>query len=244
MYVSAVTPSQGQVRRRALFLSSLNATRPMGYYAQGIISSLDHAGYGVTYMADGAVTIDFLLTQMKNYSVVIWRTDGFAQKNATYWYISDNPTAAEKKYASNFAEGQLTTSAGMIAASTDFFANHLGRDSLRGVKLMIFVASNGKVVAPIFLRAGVQAVVFTNGAITFQFGLVDDLTAQFVGFLTQGDTVYNAVYDTISPINQGEPLWDPLGSAYGIFFWYLGDGTVTIVPSIQSAPALRGHRLP
>ena len=187
--VNALAMPQAQVQKRALFLSSLNATRPMGYYAGSLVSSLNHAGYNVTYLADGAVTISLLLTRMKNYSVVVWRTDSFTQKNATYWYVGEKPSdAGEQRYASDFAAGRITTSTGMVAVSTDFFTNHFGPNALQGVKLLIFVSSNGNELAPIFLAAGVTSVVFSSGAITLQFGLVDDLTAQLVGFLTQGET--------------------------------------------------------
>ncbi len=243
--VNALAMPQAQVQKRALFLSSLNATRPMGYYAGSLVSSLNHAGYNVTYLADGAVTLSLLLTRMKNYSVVVWRTDSFTQKNATYWYVGEKPSdAAEQRYASDFAAGRITTSTGMVAVSTDFFTNHFGPNALQDVKLLIFVSSNGNQLAPIFLAAGVTSVVFSSGAITLQFGLVDDLTAQLVGFLTQGETVYNAVYDTISPFNQGENLKDPLDSTFGIIFWYLGDGTATIAPTIHSVPSTRLPRLP
>lgn len=244
MSVNALAPPP-QAPKQALFLSSVEAMRPMGYYAGNILSSLKHAGYNVTYLTDGNVTIDLLLTRMKNYSLVIWRTDSFTVKNATYWYVGENPEdGVKQKYASDFAAGQITTRTGMTAVRIDFFANHFGPNALNGVRLLAFVSSNGNVVAPTFLEAGVTSVVFSSGSITLQFGLVDDLTAEFVGFLTQGETVYHAVFDSISPFNQGEPLNDPLDSTFGIIFWYIGDGTVTIAPAVNSAPSQRMHRLP
>jgi hypothetical protein len=240
--VNALAPPQTPVQKQALFLSSLNATHPMGYYATHILSSLDEAGYNVTYLADGAVTIDLLLTQMNNYSVVIWRTDTVTLGNTTYWYVGQkSKTAIGLNYASNFASGQVTTNTGMTAVSLEFFRTHFGPDALQGVKLLIFEASSGNVVAPVFHAAGVNSVVFCTGDVTLQFGLVDDLTAALVGFLARGETVYNAVYDTLSPFSQGEPL-NPLDSTFGIVFWYVGDGTATIAPAVHSAPFQRLHR--
>jgi hypothetical protein len=242
--VNAIAPPV-QVQQRALFLSSLNATRPMGYYAGDIVSSLSHAGYNVTSLADTAVTISVLLTTMKNYSVVIWRTDSFTQKNETYWYVGEKPSyASEQKYASDFAAGRITTSTGMVAVNTEFFTDHFGPDTLQSVKLLVIVSSNSNVLAPVFLAAGITSVVFCSGAITLQFGLVDDLTAALVGFLAHGESVYHAVSDTISPFTQGENLNDPLDSTFGIIFWYLGDGTTTIAPTIHSTPSIRLPRLP
>jgi len=242
--VNALAPP-AQVQKHALFLSSLNATRPMGYYAPNIISSLNHAGYNVTYLTDDTVTIDLLLTKMKNYTAVIWRTDSFTVKNATYWYVGEKPSdAVEQKYASDFAAGWITTSTGVVGVSIGFFTHHFGPNALEGIRLLIFVSSDGNELAPVLLAAGVTSIVFSSGAITLQFGLVDDLTATLVEFLTKGESVHNAVLDTLSPFSQGEQLNDPLDSTFGIIFWYLGDGTATIAPTIHLAPPQRVSRLP
>ena len=243
MGVKALTPPQAQTQ--ALFLSSLNATRPMGYYATSIMSSLKRTRYNATYLTDGSVTTDLLLTKMKNYNLVIWRTDSFTWDLVTYWYVGEKANIGVKqKYALDFAAGRITINSGIVAVSTDFLKNHLGPNTLPGVKLLIFVASNGNMIAPVFRAAGVTSVVFCTGDITLQFGFVDDLIAGLVGYLAQGEDVHNAVYDTISPFTQGDQPNDPLDSTYAPIFWYIGDGTLTITSAIQSAPTLRLPRLP
>jgi hypothetical protein len=243
MGVNALTPPQAQTQ--ALFLSSLNATQPMGYYSTSIMSSLKRTGYNAMYLTDGAVTIDLLLTKMKNYSVVIWRTDSFTWNGVTYWYVGEKANiGVRQKYASDFAAGNITINSGIVAVSTDFLKDHFGPNTLSGVKLLIFLSSNGNTIAPVFLAAGVMSVVFCIGDITLQFGFVDDLTAELVSYLTQGEDVHNAVYDTVSPFNQGVQPNDPLDSTYAPIFWYIGDGTVAITSAIHSAPSLRIPRLP
>ena len=243
--VNALTPPQAQVQTQSLFLSSLNATHPMGYYAGSIMSSLKRTGYNATYLTDGAVTINFLLTKMKNYSVVIWRTDSFTWNRVTYWYVGEKANIGVKqKYASDFAAGRITIKTGIVGVSADFLKNHFGSNSLPGLKLLIFVSSNGNTIAPVFLTAGVMSVVFCSGEITTQFGLLDDLTAELVSYLTQGEDVHNAVYDTLSPFNQREQMNDPLDSTYAPIFWYIGDGTVAIASTIHSTPPQRIPRLP
>lgn len=243
--VNALTLPQAPIQTQALFLSSLNATHPMGYYATLIMSSLKRTGYNATYLTDGAVTINFLLTKMKNYSVIIWRTDSFTWNRATYWYVGEKANIGVKqKYASDFAAGRITINSGMVGVSTDFLKNHLGPNTLPGLKLLIFVSSNGNTIAPVFLAAGVMSVVFCIGDITLQFGLLDDLTSELVSYLTRGEDVHNAVYDTVSPFNQGGQMNNPLDSAYAPIFWYIGNGSVAIASAIHSVPPQRGPRLP
>lgn len=243
--VNALAPPQAQVQTQALFLSSLNSTHPMGYFASSIMSSLKRTGYNATYLTDGAVTINLLLTKMKNYSVVIWRTDSFTWNRVTYWYVGEKANIGVKqKYASDFAAGRITIKTGMVAVSTDFLKNHLGPNTLPGLKLLIFESSNGNTIAPVFLAAGVTSVVFCSGVITLLFGFLDDLTAELVGYLTQGEDVHNAVYDTVSPFTQNDQMNDPLDSTYAPIFWYIGDGTVAISSAIHSAPQHRVPRLP
>lgn len=243
--VNALAPPQAQVQTQALFLSSLNATHPMGYYATSIMSSLKRTGYNATYLTDGAVTINLLLTEMKNYSVVIWRTDSFSWNRVTYWYVGEKANIGVKqKYASDFAAGRITINSGMVGVSTDFLKNHLGPKTLPGIKLLIFMSSHGNTIAPVFLGAGVTSVVFCSGDITLQFGFLDDLTAELVSYLTQGEDVHNAVYDTVSPFTQSNQLNDPLDSTYAPIFWYIGDGTLAIASAIHSAPPQGISRLP
>ena len=235
--VNALAPPQTPVQTQALFLSSLNAMSPMGYYASSIMSSLRRIGYNVTYLTDEAVTVNILLTQMKNYSVVIWRTDSFTWNRVTYWYVGEKANVGvEQRYAADFAAGRIIIYSGMVAISTDFLKTHLGPNTLPGLRLLIFVSSNGNAVAPVFLAAGVMSVVFCSGGVTLQFGQLDDLTSELVSYLTQGEDVSNAVYDTVSPFNQVGQLNDPLDSTYTPIFWYIGDGSVAITHAILSAP--------
>ncbi len=227
--------NQGQ----ALVISSLNATVPMGYYEKDLLYYLKQAKYNITYLADGAITVDFLLHRLNNYTVVIWRTNTFNWIHTTYWYIGErNNDGVEQEYPAEFAAGYLNDHTGIVGASEDFFITHIKPNSLSDVKVLILAASDGNSIAPFFINAGVKSVIFCNGVISLQFGLIDDLTVQILSYLTQGQNVYYAVFNTVSPFNQGSQPEDNLDTSYPPPFWFLGNATLTLTSGPSTAGAV------
>jgi hypothetical protein len=78
------------------------------------------------------------------------------------------------------------------------------------------------------LNAGATAVIYCMGQISLQFGQVDDLAAQVVAYLAQGNSVLNSVWTTISPYLSNQTPEDPLDSTYAPPFWYVGNGNLTL----------------
>jgi hypothetical protein len=229
--VNALPPPQhAQGQKQALILSSMNQTVPMGHYAQNLMYYLNKVGYTVTYLTDSMVTVDFLLNNMNQYSIVIWRTNTFNWIHTTFWYVGEKINSnTEQKYASDFAAGTLNDKTGIFGVSLDFINEHFGPGTLSGVKLLIFMASMGSGAAPIFINAGVSSVIFCNGVISLQFGLLDTLTVQMVAYLSMGQDVNSAVYETISPYDQYQTPEDELDTTYAPPFWFAGNSTLTIV---------------
>jgi len=231
--------SSGVPIGQALLISSLNDTLPMGYYQNDVVYYLQRIGYNITTVADSAVTVDFILHNLNNYSVVIWRTNSFTWVHTTYWYIGEkNDGGVEQEYPAEFAAGYLNDRTGIVGASEDFFVTHFQPNSLTGVKLLIFESSYGNSIAPFFQTAGVQSVIFCNGVVSLQFGLIDDLTVQIVSYLTQGQDVYNAVFNTVSPYNQYQQPEDNLDTTYPPPYWFIGNATLTLAPAVSSAIAV------
>jgi hypothetical protein len=219
-----------QPLKQALFISSLNSAAPMGSDLNLTLAYLKVMGYNTTFVADSQVTIAFLLHNLGNYSVVIWRTDTYQIQPTAYWYLGQAANGeVEQQYAADFQQGWLNVHAGIIGVTTDFIQNHFNPGTLGKVKLLIFIGSFGNVMAPPFLKAGVHTVVFCNGIISLQNGMTDDLTVNLLDYLSKGQNVQTAVYNSVSPINQYSQPQDPLDSTYPPPFWYNGDGTVTIV---------------
>jgi hypothetical protein len=214
---------------QAVILSSLDQVYPMGQYNKDITHYLTQAGYQVTTLTDTEVTIDFLLTQLNNYSIVIWRTNTYTWKHVEYWYVGELATSGvETQYASDFAQGWINGNAGILGVSLGFFTEHFTSGMLNNVKLMILMSSDSDSFAGTFVNAGATTVIFCNGAIGLAFGEIDDLTNQVVAALTMGQTVYNAVYGAVSPSVQNANPDDPLDTSYTPPFWYVGDGTLTL----------------
>ncbi len=216
-----------------MLLSSLNETAPMGHYAKDIIRYLNRAGYNVTYLTDGAVTVDFLLNRLPDFNVVIWRTNTYDWRHTTYWYVGEKTNdGVQRKYASNFTAGWINSNAGIVGISVDFFSYYFRPSSLRSVGILMFISSQGVDIAPILHRGGAAAVIYCNGFISLQLGLIDQLTVQVMSYLTQGESVYNAVYDAVSPYSQGQDVMD---TTYPPPFWFIGDSTLTISTGIVEA---------
>jgi hypothetical protein len=222
-------PPRAPAQHKAIVISSLNALVPLGYYGKLMISNLNHAGYNVTYLADSAVTIDFLVNHLNDYDIVLWRTNTFNYVHTTYWYVGErvnDPTS--QKYTYEFAQGWINGHAGILGVSLDFFNKHFPSGSLNHLKLLLFISSTGSALAPQFVTAGVSSVIYCNGFISLQFGLIDDLTNALISYLTAGQSVLTSVYNTVSPFNQGEQPKDPLDSTYSPPFWFVGNGALTI----------------
>jgi hypothetical protein len=215
--------------KKAVILSSLEQVYPMGQYATNINYYLTQAGYQVTTLTNTEVTIDFLLTQLNNYSLVIWRTNTYNWKHVEYWYVGQlSNSGVETQYASDFAQGWMNGNAGILGVSLGFFSEHFSSGMLNNVKLMLLISTDSDAFAGFFLNAGANTVIFANGAISLAFGQIDDLTNQVVAYLATGQNVYNAVYGAVSPFIQNANNEDPLDASYTPPFWYQGDGTLII----------------
>jgi hypothetical protein len=222
-------PLASQNQKTAVILSSLDQVYPMGQYRKDMVYYLTHAGYEVTSLNNTAVTLDFLLTQLNNYQIVIWRTNTYTWKHIEYWYVGELANSGvETKYASDFALGYINGNAGILGINLNFFTEHFTAGTLNKVKLMFLISTDSESFASIFNSAGATTVIFANGAIGLGFGEIDDLTNQVLGNMAAGQNVYSAVYGAVSPFVQNSNPEDPLDTSYTPPFWYQGDGTLTL----------------
>jgi hypothetical protein len=228
--VSAFAPPlSSQTTRKALILSSLNSIIPLGYYGTVMQHELNRAGYQVTMLMDQNVTLDVLLNQLNNYQVVVWRTSVYNYRHVEYWYVGQlGDAATQEQYQSDFAQGLINLNAGILGVSYQFFSNHFNTISLNKVKLFILVSTDSDSIAPILSSAHAQAVVFCNGAISLEFGIIDDFTGALLSNLADGSNVVDSVYNLVNPYAQNTQPRDPLDSYYAPPFWFVGDGSVTI----------------
>jgi len=216
-------------QKTAVILSSLDHVYPMGQYRTDMVYYLTHSGYQVTTLNDTAVTIDFLLNQLNNYQIVIWRTNTYTWKHIEYWYVGElDSSGVETQYANDFAQGFMNGNAGILGVNLNWFEEHFTAGTLNKVKLMILISTDSDSFASVFITAGATTVIFANGAIDLGFGDIDDLTNQVLGSMYAGQNVYSAVYGAVSPFIQNANPEDPLDTSYTPPFWYQGDGTLTL----------------
>jgi hypothetical protein len=222
-------PVLADTQQKALILSSIDELSPMRIYdLNNMMNSLTQAGYAVTYVADGAVTLDLITTQLNGYDVIIWRTNVYEHAHIIYYYVGqlDSATTA-LSYASDFASGALDNSHGILGASIDFFNEHFSNGSLSSVKVVVLVTSMSSSIANILVDAGVKSVIYFEGVFSLQFGIVDYLTSVVVRFLASGYDVMDSVSVTMAPF-LNLTLEDPLDSLSLPLLVYTGDYVLTI----------------
>jgi hypothetical protein len=216
-----------QPQRKAVILSSLEQYVPMGYVSD-IENFLSSAGYQVTFLADGQVTLDFLTTQLNNYEVVIWRTNTYIWPHTTYWYVGEQSNAATlQAYAADVAAGYVDNTNGILGVSQDFFQHHFSSNSLSNVKLAFIVATMSVTIAGSWVNAGAKAVIDCTDGVSLTFSNVDYMVGAMTDFLVHGNNVQDTVTKTIVPFLNMVPN-DPLDSNYIPPMWFTGNGTVTI----------------
>ena len=226
--ISPTLPTMPQ--NSAVILSSLDQVYPMGRYGDEVRYYLGQAGYKVTTITNRDVTVDLLLNQLNNYSIVIWRTNTYTWEHIEYWYIGQLANAqVEQEYAGDFAQGYMNGNTGMVGVSLNFFSEHFNTPGmLSNVKLMIVISTDSDAFAGFLLNAGAGTVIFCNGPVSLGFGLMDDLTTQVIGDMVAGQTVYSAVYNAVSPYVQNSNPEDPLDTSYTPPFWFQGNATLTL----------------
>ncbi|MFI5448296.1 MAG: hypothetical protein ACHQ03_00765 [Candidatus Bathyarchaeia archaeon] len=229
MAMRAPAPPTG----KAVILSSINRIFPLGYYENYMALRLKQAGYTTTFLTDGNVTIDFLVNQLNNYDIVIWRTMTYTWNHVVYFYVGESVNGAtEQKYAADVSQGWINGNAGIFGITSNFISEHFTTGTLNNVKLMILLSSHSSDFGPTMVSAGATSVIYCNGVINMGFGLMDDLTSQLVDYLASGMNVYNAVFDSVNYLNnqagQQDQLRSNIDDAYTPPFWFSGSSSLTI----------------
>jgi len=222
-------PSHASAQPSALILSPISTFDPWRPEDLAMIqNSLIQAGYSVTDLENTSVTLNLITTQLNNYNIVIWRTQVYEQNHITYFYVGQlNDPTTQQSYASDFASGSLDASNGILGASVDFFANHFAQGSLSNVKLFVLISSMSDSLGSILLNAGAASIIEFTGVFSMQYAFADDIATGIIEYLAQGNSVANAVSNTIGPF-QTMILEDPLDSTNIPNVAYTGDSTVTI----------------
>ena len=214
-----------KMQPKVLILSSIEKQYPMQYMAE-ITNDLKQAGYNVTFLKDGAVTVNFVTSQLDKYDVLIWRTNMYVHGNTTYWYLGEpgNQTTVAA-YARAISIGTLDASNGLLGVSANFLSNNYGPKSLANVKLAILISSMSVTIAQIFVNAGVKTTIDFYETLNAPLSLFDWVTKSLVDYLTTGNTVRDSIAKTIYNYEYVSSLDD----SYLPPISFLGDGNLQIV---------------
>ena len=226
--IAGVGPVSAQPQHKALILSSLEQYVPMGYVSN-IENLLTNAGYQVTFLSDGNVTLNLLTTQLNNYEVIIWRTNVYIWSHTTYWYVGEESNAATlKAYAADVAAGRVDDSNGILGITQDFFQKHFNSTSLSNVKLAFVIGTMSSSYAESWVLAGAKAVIDCTDGVSLEFGNIDYYVGLMVDYLTHGVSVQDTLYDVIVRWPLINVPQDQLDSINIAPMWFTGNGTVTL----------------
>lgn len=209
---------------RALILSSTEKQYPMQYLGE-VTADLTQAGYNVTFLSGGAITVRLVTTQLDQYDILIWRTDMYILGNTTYWYLGQQ--ANQTTLAAEGGATQIRTfdaSNGILAVSADFFNNNYGPKSLANVKLAIIIASMSITIAQAFIAAGVKTTIDFYQYLEAPPSLFDWVTQSLVDYLVSGSTVSVSIAKTIYSFEYVGSLED----TYLPPISFLGDGNLQL----------------
>jgi hypothetical protein len=180
-------------------------------------------------LKDQQVTLDLISSGLNQFDVIIWRTDMYTYFHRMYWYVGEHANQATlSKYSADFSSNLADAHGGIVGIGLGFFSEHWPSQALRSVRLVIMLSSDSNDVAPLMISAGAETVIYCVSDVSLEFGMIDDLTSQVVAYLSQGYSVLNSVWTTISPYLSNQPPEDPLDSTYSPPFWYVGNGALTI----------------
>jgi hypothetical protein len=209
---------------RALILSSTEKQYPMQYLGE-VTADLKQAGYNVTFLSGGAITVKLVTTQLDQYDILIWRTDMYILGNTTYWYLGQQ--ANRTTLAADAGTASIRTidaSNGILAVNANFFNNNYGPNSLANVKLAIIIASMSITIAQAFIAAGVRTTIDFFQTLEAPPSLFDWVTQSLMGYLASGSTVSDSIAKTIYNFEYVGSLED----TYLPPISFLGDGNLQL----------------
>jgi hypothetical protein len=210
--------------KRAIILSPLEAAYPT-WHISDLITSLRSAGYRVDVITNGQVSVQFLRTQLRGYSLIILRTDSFLAQGLTYYctgMIPVPPTgiiAYQKAYASQIQARELQVSS--CLAFSLLFLQHNYPSGLNG--LLYVVGANGQDLANPFLSAGGKVAIGYEDAVGVTWGRMDTMTLALFKYLTQGYTVIESFARVDAELHSGHG-----GTADWPEMYWLGNGDFKI----------------
>ena len=209
---------------RALILSPVEDSHPFSEL-DDLMSDLTSVGYSVDVMNDSQVTVEFLKSGLRDYSIIVLRTESIEfEREALSFFTGDivsEETIAE--YQEEISDELVAYSSSKVFRVFPSFIEHFyAPNGLEG-KLIYFFSAFSSSFSSSFMKAGVKVFIGYAGDVYLEWGIGDRATTSLFDFLCRGHNVEASVRETKQLLNSRWGVSAPFNTIS-----YVGDGALTI----------------
>jgi len=189
------------------------------------MSDLTSAGYSVDIMNGSQVTVEFLESGLRDYSVIVFRTESVEFEREALSFFAGEIVSGETiaKYQKEISDELVAyTSSKVFRVFPSFIERFYAPNGLEG-KLIYFFSAFSSSFSSSFMKAGAEVFIGYAGDVYLEWGLGDRATTSLFDFLCRGHDVYTSVRETKQLLNSRWGISAPFNTIS-----YVGDGEFTI----------------
>jgi len=209
---------------RALILSPVENSHPFSEL-QDLMSDLTSVGYSVDVMNGSQVTVEFLESGLRDYSVIVFRTEAIEFEREALSFFTGEIVSGETiaKYQQEISDELVAyTSSKVFRVFPNFIEHFYAPNGLQG-KLIYFFSAFSSSFSSSFMKAGAEVFIGYAGDVYLEWGIGDRATTSLFDFLCRGHDVETSVRETKQLLNSRWGVSAPFNTIS-----YVGDGAFTI----------------
>jgi len=209
---------------RALILSPVEDSHPFSEL-DDLMSDLTSVGYSVDVMNSSQVTVEFLESGLRDYSVIIFRTESVEFEREALSFFAGEIVSGETiaKYQKEISDELVAyTSSKVFRVFPSFIEHFYVPNGFEG-KLIYFFSAFSSSFSSSFMKAGAKVFIGYAGDVYLEWGLGDRATTSLFDFLCRGHDVYTSVRETKQLLNSRWGISAPFNTIS-----YVGDDEFTI----------------
>ena len=209
---------------RALILSPVEDSHPFSNL-EDLMSDLTSVGYSVDVLNGSQVTVEFLESGLRDYSVIVFRTESIEFEREALSFLTGEIVSEEtiNKYQQENSDKLVAhTSSKVFRIFPSFIEHFYAPNGLQG-KLIYFFSAFSSSFSPSFMKAGARVFIGYAGNVYLQWGIGDHATTSLFDFLCRGYDVKTSVRETKQILNSRWGVSAPFNTIS-----YVGDGASTI----------------
>jgi len=218
---------------RALILSPVEDSHPFSEVGD-LMSDLTSVGYSVDVMNDSKVTVEFLESGLRDYSVIVFRTESIEFEGEALSFLTGEIVSGETvaKYQQEISDELVAyTSSNVFRVFPSFVEHFYAPNGLQG-KLIYFFSAFSSSFSSSFMKAGAKVFIGYAGDVYLEWGIGDRATISLFDFLCRGRDVDTSVRETKQLLNSRWGVSAPFNTIS-----YVGDGAFTITSITSTSTA-------